>query len=111
MRLTQVFSDDQESVYSGEVTPLPGCPDVAVSHALFVDGPGGYGKKANKERCEQLTRLGYSAVVCTVCSSNEPQLVILESEGWTKVGHFNNRRTRNTLYFFIKQLKHADGGW
>ena len=93
--------------FSGEVTPLPGCPDIAVSHAVYCHsgaGSGG-GKQANRLRCEQIKALGYSAVMCTVVSTNEAQLRILRDLGWQEVAiPVSNKRTGSSILVFIKQL-------
>lgn len=108
MRLVQEFGEgySPRGKYSGEVTPLPGCPDVAVSHAVYSHtGPGGgRGKLANAMRSHQIYDLGYSAIVCTAEATNLAQLAILEAEKWQRVARFKSRRTGHALYLYIKEL-------
>ena len=91
------------NVYVGSVTDLPGCPDIAVSHAVYkLLGNTPAGEDANRIRLKQLQELGYSGVLCTVNDSNRRQIEILESNGWTKCDSFLNMRTDHTvsIYFY-----------
>lgn len=99
----QIKIDDSE--YSGLITPLPGCPDIAVSHALYLsNGPGGKGKEANKKRLKQLKKLGFSAVLCTVDNNNAKQKEILKTNNWIEIPNIYNRRTKHTISLYIKHL-------
>lgn len=108
MRLTQrIVKDDFVAVYySGEVTPLPGCPDIAVSHGLYChNGPGsGAGHKAAQERMLQIKELGYSAVLCTVVVDNHAQIKILTKAGYHIGKSVYNRRTKNHIVVCYKEL-------
>lgn len=99
----QITIDDSE--YSGLITPLPGCPDIAVSHAVYLSkGIGGAGKRANKERLLALKKLGFSAVICTVDSINIKQREIMKANNWLEISDIHNRRTKHTISLFIKRL-------
>lgn len=100
--LTQKCS---ENTYTGLVTPLPGCPDIAVSHRVFrSEGEGGEGKKAATKRLQQLKKAGFSAVLCTVDSSNVKQIKILHSTGWIFCKRIYNKRTKHNIDIFTKAL-------
>lgn len=92
--------------YSGEVTPLPGCADIAVSHAVYCHNGsgGGGGREAMQQRLLQLKELGYSAVMCTVNAENARQLHILEKEGWTIGLDIHNKRTKNRIRLCYREL-------
>jgi L-amino acid N-acyltransferase YncA len=103
MRLTQTIAGH---TFSGEVTPLPGCPDVAVSHAVYSHSGKGTGqaKVANALRNAQVWGLGYSCLLCTVDEENVAQIKVLTSNLWRECGRFNNRRTGHTVVIFMKEL-------
>lgn len=110
-RLTQKFINpmvplEAHAVFSGCVTPLPGCPDVAVSHAVYrhENSEDGYGRRANAMRLRQLKELGYSVVICTVDRANKRQIAILRGEGWQCVQSFHNKRTNNVVDIWFKYL-------
>lgn len=103
MRLVQEI---EGVIYCGEVSSLPGCPDIAVSHAVYcINGRGsGKGTKANLMRLSQLKELGYSAVLCTVCIDNTAQRIILQNAKWTESLPLTNNRTGHTLIVYTRQL-------
>lgn len=94
------------ATYSGELTPMPGCPDIAISHAVYCHQGkgGGYGKLANIERMRQARELGYSGMICTVEVGNERQHAILIASGWVKGGEVLNRRTGHYLVTYSVSL-------
>lgn len=103
MRLVQNVNN--KAVFAGEVSPLPGCPDVAVSHALYrMRGPNGHGREAQRQRLEQLIEMGYSAALCTVADENVSQLAIMQKEGWLEAGWFKNKRTGHRVCLFFMPL-------
>lgn len=108
MRLTQrvVNKDFVGLYYSGEISPMPGCPDIAISHAVYCHNGsgGGGGRKAMQQRLLQIKELGYSAVMCTVADTNSIQIAILEKEGWTIGPRILNKRTHNHVRICHKEL-------
>lgn len=108
MRLVQQIKRWREpSVsFSGEASPLPGTPDVVVSHGVYShNGIGtGAGRRANRMRLRQLYDLGYSAVMCTVDASNAQQINILRKEGWIESAAFISRRTQHGVVVFFRVL-------
>ena len=101
-RLTQTYGES--AFFSGLITPLPGCPSVAVSHALFREGSTGYGTIAQYERLRQLHRLGYSYVTATVEVANERQQHLLTKTGWSQLPPFLNRQTGNLVSLWGRPL-------
>lgn len=93
----------------GEVSSLPGCSQVAVSHAVFLpkDKRGkGTGKKAQEKRLEAIFEdLGYDLAMCTVESDNLAQRKILSDLGWSQVEAFESRRTGHlvTVYMISRE--------
>lgn len=74
-----------------ELTPLPGCPNVAVSHGVIIyeEFRGqGRGRIQHEGRLSQARSLGYSYIICTVRSNNHQELKILEKQGWKKLDWF-----------------------
>ena len=104
MRLVQHIGT--QATFSGEATPLPGCPDIVVSHGVYSHyGKGtGVGRVANLLRTRQLRDLGYSAVICTVNAGNSAQLKILRDTGWHETSAFRNRRTGSDIITFMYTL-------
>ena len=103
-RLTQELSSGKD-IYTGLVTPMPGSPDVAVSHAVFrLEGDGGAGKLANLIRIGQIKKMGYSAVICIVDLDNTRQREILKANNWLEGPQFLSRRTKHNCSVWIQQL-------
>lgn len=104
--LQRVFGEGSWTTFTGLITPMPGCPDLAVSHGVFNITPSikGLGKKANWKRQEQVSELGYSAMICTVDEKNIPQIKILEGTGWVKGPGFTSLRTGNRVLVYIRDL-------
>lgn len=101
-RLTQRI---EFSTYTGLVTPMPGSPDLAVSHAVFLkSGDNGHGKAASKMRMEQIKEMGYSAAICIVNLDNVKQRRILSANSWLEGPQFYNRRTKSGCSIWVQQL-------
>lgn len=101
-RLSQTIAD---VTYISSVTALAGCPDVAISHGLFIlDGAGGFGVAASRIRENQIRAKGYSAVLCTVHEENEKEKAILSKNGWSCLCTFFNKRTKHNVQIWIKSL-------
>jgi hypothetical protein len=89
----------------GELTSLPGCSQVAVSHSVFVpEGRDkGAGRNANKERCRiAFEELGYDGLLCTVADNNAAQIKIMEANGWEYLTGFLSRKTGNGVSLYFK---------
>lgn len=106
-------------IYSGLVSPLAGTPDTAISHAVFrygqrgsvrvkpynqVETVRGHGSIANHARLSQIRDLGYSSVMCMVCSKNLKQITIMKNNGWIAGPPMYSYRTENYTIPYFKQL-------
>ena len=93
--MTQRFSNDYGACH---ITALPGCPQVAVSHGVFVlpeHRRKGHGDKNHKLRLKRMKDLHYDYAVCTVATHNLAEKKNLEDNGWYKLDSFVSS---NTLY-------------
>lgn len=90
----------------GEVTSLPGCGQIAVSHGVYAPPAlrgNGFGHKAHNARLLELKRLGYDAVICTMDLSNCAQLRILEAHGWHIAGiPFKSSKTGHSIQMWMR---------
>lgn len=87
----------------GELTALPGCSQVVVSHGVFVPTHKrgkGVGKKAHKARLAYIQDLGYDYSLCTVDSSNIAQKKILEVNGWKVLDSFVSSKTGHLVLLY-----------
>ena len=92
----------------GEITTMPGCSQVAISHGVFVpkDLRGrGLGTQANELRVDRCRDLGYDAIICTVCLTNEAQMKVMKANGWREAGNFLSSRTGSVVCLFFKPTK------
>lgn len=85
----------------GELTTLPGCSQIGVSHSVFVPEHlrgNGLGKKANIDRVNfAKTELGYDGLVCTVDDENLAQVNVMISCGWQKAFTFKSSKTGHSV--------------
>ena len=92
------------SVY--ELTNLPGCPQVCVSHGMFIKPEHrgqGLSTDEMRRRLARCKDLGYNVVTCTVSMNNSAQLHVLYKIGWVKDYEFVSNKTGNTVgsYHYI----------
>ena len=79
-----------------EVTTLPGCPQVAVSHSVFVrpEHRGkGHGSGNHLARLKRYKELHYDCVICTVAATNVREQAILKKNGWKCLSEFHSTNT------------------
>lgn len=91
----------------GELDSLPGCTQVAVSHAVFVpeeERGKGRGKRANHERCLEAHRLGYDYILCTADAANTKQIEVLRANHWLCLGGFHSRKTGHWVCLYGRIL-------
>lgn len=89
----------------GELTSLPGCSQVVVSHDVFAwPRGGGNAKEANHARCAYAEYRGYNYTLCTVDLANSVQLHILHECGWRKLDEFKSTKTGHFVGLFGKAL-------
>lgn len=108
-----------------ELNPFPGCNQIVVSNHAFVrEGARGkgVGSSAHQARLQHIKELGYDYAICTVVSTNEPQINILVKNGWVCIGAFHNRETGNMVQIWGRLMTteirgyepahdHDTGGW
>ena len=96
---------DDDGAY--ELTPLPGCGQVVVSHAAFIyeERRGkGAGKRAHARRLSVMAKLGYDFAICTVVKGNEAQEKILIGAGWRELALFDSSYTGNTVVVYGRYI-------
>tara|TARA_R110000822_G_scaffold302649_2_gene426970 strand:+ start:20548 stop:20853 length:306 start_codon:yes stop_codon:yes gene_type:complete len=92
----------------GELNNFPGCNQIIVSNHAFIykDKRGlGKGDQNHKLRLEKAKLMGYDYMICTVISSNVPQIKILLKNKWKILDTFLNSETSNKIHIFGKKLK------
>lgn len=90
-----------------EISSFPGCNQLAIStHAFILPQYRGTGKgqEAHEQRLAKLREMHYDYAICTVKSTNEPQLAIMRKNGWKQLDEFFNRETNNRVFIFGKLL-------
>ena len=93
---------------AGEISSLPGCGQVAVSHAVFVfqEYRGkGKGRAQHRARLATMKKMGYDYALCTVVKGNARQEAILNTEGWSKLAMFDSSYTGNTVILYGKPIR------
>jgi predicted acetyltransferase len=89
------------------ISSLPGCNQVAVSHGLLMKPEyrgKGFGKEEQKLFQEELKRLAYDYVLCTVVESNKAQNKILQETGWLFLAEFKSSYTGNNIRIYGKKV-------
>jgi GNAT superfamily N-acetyltransferase len=75
-------------------SPLPGQPQIAVTHAFFVHphlrGKGN-GKRLKKAQMRLLAEHAFDFAICTVRADNVAQKAVLEATGWEFMRDFYSR--------------------
>ncbi len=96
-----------QGVY-GELTTLPGCSQVVVSHAVYTPKyrrGKGFGKQALKERLQFISgELGYDYILCTVRVSNIAEQRLLGSNGFFRLDKFLSSNSGEEILIFGKKL-------
>lgn len=92
---------------SGELSTLPGCTQVVVSHGVFVNPAfrkQGWGQEALNAREELMREKGYNYALCTVESTNGAQIHILTKFRWKELDRFISSKTGHEVILFGKRL-------
>lgn len=103
MRITHL--SEGAPVATAEVTPLPGCAQVAVIHSAFVipEKRGqGVGQEAHRQRLSRIADDLYDLVVCTVDEANAAQVRILVKNGWRRATVFKSSKTGHIVGLWTK---------
>jgi RimJ/RimL family protein N-acetyltransferase len=90
-----------------ELTAMPGCPKVAISHGLniAVSCRGlGYGRAAMEDRIRQARELGFQLLMCTVVVGNSAQEKIMARYQFRPVSTFDNATTGNKVVLYYKNI-------
>lgn len=89
----------------GEITTMPGCTQIGVSHGVFSRVRGsGMAVEANHERCKAMVEMGYDYAVCTVDVSNTAQVKVLERNGWKFLSAFKSSKTGHVVSLYGRPL-------
>lgn len=91
-----------------ELTSLPGCNQIVISHHAFINPEfrgKGLGHKTHAKRLDIIRNLGYDYALCTTAASNVPQRKILEAAGWKQLDQFKNSETNNEVIIWGKTIK------
>lgn len=97
---------DDVEVASVSLEEFPGCCGVVVITALDTIGKRnkGYSKFLSEAALYFAANLGYTLAVATTVFKNRPSNKIAESLGANQVASFSNRRTKNVVKVWTKQL-------
>lgn len=91
----------------GEISSLPGCSQIGISHTLFV--PKEQRGKGEAKKVFQLRerlffeKLGYDLMLCTVVSTNKAQIRLMETNGWAEIASFESSKTDNKVSLYCKK--------
>lgn len=92
----------------GELTTLPGCSQVVVSHGVYTPKyrrGKGFGTAALAERIEYASlELGYDYMLCTVREDNISEQRVLGSKGFIRLDKFLSSNTGHMILLFGKQI-------
>lgn len=94
-----------------ELASMPGCPQVGIVKSVFIlpESRGqGHGRTQHEWQLTELKRALYDYAMCTVRADNEPQIRILERNGWARLISFNNRATGHEVLIFGRQLNETN---
>lgn len=78
------------------IDPMPGQPQIALCHSLFVPVTlrgNGFGHRLKIEQMKVLVDQRYDFALCTVDSTNLAQKKVLTAAGWQRLGDFANSRS------------------
>lgn len=102
--MTQRFANEFGSC---QVTSLPGSPQVAVSHGVFVLPQfrrKGYGDANHKARLKRMKEMHFDYVVCTVDETNGAEMKNLTDNGWDPLDKFVSSVTGHTIFLMGRHL-------
>lgn len=90
-----------------ELTSLPGCAQIVVSHNVFVPlelRKQGYGTEAHSIRLEIIEDLGYDYAICTVDAENEAERKILQRNNWCLLDTFVSNKSNKYIYLYGRRI-------
>lgn len=83
-----------------EIDSLPGSPQVAVSHAVFIQPEfrgKGIGNQNHRLRLRRLKEMHYDCVICTVRGDNDKEKRNLSDNGWHFLMRFQSSNTNHQV--------------
>lgn len=108
MRFPSITRGMETPIGHFELTGLPGCNQIAVSHHAFIVPAmrgKGLGHITHRTRLDLIKQLGYDYALCTTDAANEPQRKILEAAGWNQLDQFKNSETNHEVIIWGKTIK------
>lgn len=92
----------------GEITTLPGCSQVAVSHAVYTPKyrrGKGFGTAALIKRIAYARdELGYNFMICTVRLENTAEIKVLAGQGFFRLSKFLSSNSGEEIGIFGRPL-------
>lgn len=92
---------------SCEISDLPGCDQIAVSHSAFILPElrhKGYGSYNHLARLHRMHDMHYDLALCTTRADNLPQIRILAKNGWKRLYSFNSKKTGSHVILWVRDL-------
>jgi GNAT superfamily N-acetyltransferase len=86
---------------------MPHCNGMCISVGSYVDEKfrgKGIGTRLNQFRQDLAKHIGYSVLICTDDSSNEPQKKLLKKNNWQDIFRFKNQISKNMIDISVKNL-------
>lgn len=86
---------------------MPGCCGLAVSFNAEINEyvrQYGLGEYFHEERLNLCKDSGYSCMIATTTDKNVIQQNLFQKKGWIMVHSFINKRTKNTVEIWVKDL-------
>jgi GNAT superfamily N-acetyltransferase len=96
-----------ETVGHFELNQLPGNAQIIVSNhsCIYEQHRGkGLGQVLSEEKLDLMQELGFDYSIATVRANNEPQMRIMEKNGWTQLDSFYNREGGQEIIIFGRRL-------
>ncbi len=90
-----------------ELNTFPGCNQIVMLNHVCIypeKRNQGLGAKQCRFYIDKAKELGYDILICTVITSNIPQLKLMAKFGFLELDTFYNRETGNTVKIFRKRL-------
>lgn len=87
-----------------EIDTMPNQPSLALCHSFVIHEKyrgKGYGYKLKQRQIDYLVACGFTAAICTVQSSNQAQLQILQKCGWKFIERIYDARTDSLVEVFM----------
>jgi RimJ/RimL family protein N-acetyltransferase len=93
---------------SYQLSELPGCSQVVVSHGAWVLPHlrnKGIGSSEHEARLAKMQEMNFDVGLCTVDAANVPQIAILKKYHWQCVFEFPSSKTGNTVQIWVNSVQ------